>query len=97
MDNGFGQCFGAELRRILREDKHVGAEGAKLGGESAFGVNLEIEEGRSDRRACTQGQQHYKEPPTVRAEEAADDAPKHGSIRGATVGHHSPRRMGAGS
>jgi len=97
MDNGFWQCFRAELRRILWEDEHVGTEGAKFGSEAALGVDLEIEERGSDSGARAQGEQHNEKAAGVGAEKAADDAPEHGSIRCAKVGHHSPRRIGAGS
>src|ERR1700682_6104385 len=96
MDNGFGQCFGEELRRILREDEHVGTEGAKRRGESALGVNFEIEESGSDGGACAKGEQHNEKAAGIGAEEASDDAPEHGSITCAMCGHHSPRKMGAG-
>jgi hypothetical protein len=80
MDNGFGQCFGAKLRRIFWEDEHVGSESAKFGGETALGVDLEIEKGGGYGGACAKSEQHNEKAAGVGAEEAADNAPEHGSI-----------------
>jgi hypothetical protein len=58
---------------------------------------LEIEECSGDGGACAKGEQHNEKAPGIGAEETPDDAPEHGPITCAMSGHHSPRRMGAGS
>jgi hypothetical protein len=77
-------------------DQDVSAEGAELSSEAAFGVDLEIEESGGDGSTCAESEKHDEEPATIGAEEAAEDAPEHGSIGCAVGSHHSPRRMGAG-
>src|SRR5260221_7817634 len=81
----------------MRDNYSVRTESEKIGGKSALGVDLEIEEGGSDGGARTEREQHDEEAAGVGTEQAADDAPEHRSIGCAAVGHHSPRRMGAGS
>jgi hypothetical protein len=85
------------VARIRRRDDYVCSESAKFGCETAVGINLEIEERGSDGGACAKGEQHNEKAAGIGAEQTSDDAPEHGSITCAMSGHHSPRRMGAGS
>src|SRR5712691_8440272 len=82
---------------MFRENDHIGAEGSEFRSEAALGVYLEIEEGGGDCCSSTEGEQHHKEPAWVCAKQSSNDAPEHGPIGCATIGHHSPLRMGAGS
>src|SRR5258708_38276635 len=82
---------------MFRENDHIGAEGAEFGGQAALGVDLKIEESGCNCRARAKCQEHDEQPAWICAKQAADDAPEHSPIGCATVGHHSPRRIGAGS
>src|SRR5712664_2110000 len=82
---------------MFRENDHIGAEGSEFRGEAALGVDLKIEESGGDGGAGAKGKQHNEKATGVRAEETADNAPEHGPIGCARVGHHSPRKIGAGS
>src|SRR5258707_13947757 len=82
---------------MFRETEHIGARGSELRGEPELGVDLMIEESGGDGGAGAKGKQHNEKATGVRAEETADNAPEHGPIGCARVGHHSPRKIGAGS
>ena len=41
------------FRRLVRNDNNIWSKGAEFRGEAALGVNLEIEEGRSNGGTCT--------------------------------------------
>src|SRR3989442_1836444 len=81
----------------MRRNDKIRAKGLEFDGETLLRVDLEIKEGGGDGGACAKSQQHDEEPAAVGAKQSPDDAPEHHSIVCATVGHHSPRRMGAGS
>src|SRR5215472_3464146 len=81
----------------MRCDDYVWTKGAKFGGEAALGVHLKIEESRGDGGADAERQQHDEQASGISAQQTPEDAPEHGSIGVSRLGHHSPRRMGAGS
>src|SRR5216684_4987397 len=98
-DNGFIQRGTQRGCRpnLPRHNEDIGAEHAEFRGKAALGINLEIEKGSGDGCACAKGEQYNEKAAGIGAEQASDDAPEHGSITCAMSGHHSPRRMGAGS
>ncbi len=99
LDQGLVQGLGDRVRSsgILGSDDDVRAEGAEFGGEATLGVDLEIEQGSGDGGSCAQSKKNNEEATAIGAEQVADDAPEHCAICGVARGHHSPRRIGAGS
>jgi hypothetical protein len=76
---------------------YVRPEGAEFGGETALGVDLEIEQSAGDGGSCAESEENDEQASTICPKETTNNAPEHRSIARAKRGHHSPRKMGAGS
>src|SRR5579885_2875793 len=95
--NGLGQHRGIFGRASHRKDEHIGTKAAEFGGQAALGICLKIQERPGNRGARAQSEQNHEEPRAMREKKAAYDTPKHRAIVVRERGHHSPRKIGAGS
>jgi hypothetical protein len=68
-------------------DHHVCAEGTEFGAEAAAGIDLKIQKGGGHGRTGAQSEQDHEQAATIRDQQAADDAPEHGTRSAARVRH----------
>jgi len=86
----FGGLGHGAIKRCARrsgQDKDIRTERTDFGGDTALGVNLEIEEGGGDGGSCGEGKENNEEAAAVGEEESADEAAEHGTILGGEVRH----------